>query len=269
MPARRIAAYALCVDTNASQTSHDPIWDDAALADPHGHGDKAARVERMFDAIAPTYERVNAIASLGQDARWRRRAIAAAGVRPDDIVLDVCCGTGDMIRTFAQAATTPRAIIGIDFSQQMLAAGQYAGVRTPITLCRADALRLPLRNAAVHVVSCAFGVRNFQDLDAGLREIRRVLRPGGRAVLLEFATPENSVLRWGYRVYTETVLPRLGAWISRDRQGAYRYLPQSIQTFARRGEMLERLRTAGFSDVTARSMNFGGVMIYRGVVANA
>ncbi|RMF78582.1 MAG: bifunctional demethylmenaquinone methyltransferase/2-methoxy-6-polyprenyl-1,4-benzoquinol methylase UbiE [Planctomycetota bacterium] len=244
-----------------------PVWDDAALADPHGRSDKAARVERMFDAIAPTYERVNALASLGQDARWRRRAVARADVRASDIVLDLCCGTGDMIRAFARGSPAPRAILGIDFSQQMLAAGSYDGIRTPISLCRADALRLPLRDATVDVVSCAFGVRNFQDLDAGLREIRRVLKPSGRVVLLEFATPENPVLRWGYRLYTQAVLPRLGAWISRDASGAYRYLPQSIQTFARRGEMLDRLRTVGFAQVAADTMNFGSVVIYRGVVA--
>jgi demethylmenaquinone methyltransferase/2-methoxy-6-polyprenyl-1,4-benzoquinol methylase len=233
------------------------------LVDPHAQPDKAARVEAMFDAIAPTYEKVNALASLGQDAGWRRKAIAAADVRTSDIVLDLCCGTGDMIRTFAAHDPAPRLIIGADFSAQMLAGGRYDGIDTPIQLLRADALRLPFADQSVDVISCAFGVRNFQDLGAGLREMRRVLRADGRVVILEFAAPDNPVIRWGHRLYCETVLPRLGQWISRDRTGAYTYLPRSIRTFERRAEMVARLAEAGFSSVTTTSMNLGSVVIYR------
>lgn len=217
----------------------------------------------MFDAIAPTYERVNAVVSLGQDARWRRRTVALAGVRSGDVVLDVCCGTGDMIRAFAAGAPAPRFIVGLDFAANMLRAGVYAGLAAPMALVRGDALRLPLADASVDVVSCAFGVRNFQDLAAGLREFRRVLRPGGRAVILEFALPENALIRLGYRFYCERILPILAAWISRDRSGAYNYLPQSIRTFERRGAMLDRLHAAGFADVRAVPLNLGGVVIYR------
>jgi len=241
-----------------------PAWDEATLRAPHTQADKAERVQAMFDAIAPTYERVNTVASLGQDAGWRRAAVRAAGVRASDIVLDVCCGTGDMVRAFAAHHPPPRQIIGLDFAAQMLARGTYAGTPTPIHLLRADALRLPLADGSVDIVSCAFGVRNFQDLRAGLCEMQRVLRPGGRVVLLEFALPERALFRWGYRFYTQVIVPRLGVWISRDRSGAYRYLPRSIQTFERREQLAAVLRDVGFERVTTESLNLGGVVIYRG-----
>jgi len=238
--------------------------DPHTLRDPHTQQDKAARVRAMFDAIAPTYEQINRLVSLGRDALWRQRAISTAGVQADDVALDVCCGTGDMIRTFAAQVPPPRLIIGVDFASRMLAHGRYDGIQTPIQLVRADGLRLPLTAETVDVISCAFGVRNFQDLPAGLREMHRVLRPGGRVVILEFALPENALLRWGYRTYCERVLPRLATLFSRDRSGAYRYLPSSIRTFERRGAMAEQLEQVGFACVTAKPLNFGGVVIYRG-----
>jgi demethylmenaquinone methyltransferase/2-methoxy-6-polyprenyl-1,4-benzoquinol methylase len=241
-----------------------PTWDRKSLRDPHAQIDKAARVQRMFDAIAPTYERVNRFVSLGRDARWRQRAIRAAGVRVDEVVLDVCCGTGDMIRTFAAQRPPPKLIIGVDFASRMLACGDYHESPTAIQLVRADGLRLPFAAETIDVATCAFGVRNFQDLRAGLREMHRVLRTGGRVVILEFALPENPLLRWGYRVYCERVLPRVAALFSRDKTGAYRYLPSSIRTFERRGAMVERLEQVGFTRVTANPLNFGGVVIYRG-----
>lgn len=239
-------------------------WDDDALRDPHARADKAARVETMFDAIAPTYERVNSIVSLGRDSAWRRRAIAAARITPDDIALDVCCGTGDMIRALAAHAPAPKQIVGVDFAADMLAGGRYDGCATPIQLIRGDGLRLPLVDRSVDVITCAFGVRNYQDLSGGLHEMFRVLRSGGRVVILEFALPENALLRWGYRVYCERILPRVGAVVSRDKTGAYRYLPSSIRTFERRGAMLARLGDAGFMNLTAEPLNLGGVVIYRG-----
>jgi len=244
-------------------------WDSAALADLHERPDKAVRVRAMFDAIAPTYERVNAVVSLGRDAAWRRRAIRIAAPRPTDIALDICCGTGDMIRALAAHRPAPRRILGVDFAARMLACARLDGFGTPVVLLRADALRLPLRDASVDIVTCAFGVRNFQDLHTGLREMRRVLRPGGRAVILEFAAPDNPIVRLGYRLYTELVLPRVGQWISRDRTGAYRYLPRSIQTFARRHEMAHALRCAGFDHVAMTTMNLGSVVMYRATYAAA
>jgi demethylmenaquinone methyltransferase/2-methoxy-6-polyprenyl-1,4-benzoquinol methylase len=249
---------------DTAQTPDPALWDASRLHDPHAQADKAARVEKMFDAIAPCYERVNRIASLGQDAAWRRRTVALSSIVSTDIVLDVCCGTGDLIRAFATNAPAPRAILGIDFAEGMLAAGSYTGVTTPVHLCRGDALRLPVASASVNVVSCAFGVRNFQDLDRGLSEMRRVLRAGGRVVILEFALPDNALFRAGYRIYCESILPRVAALVSRDRTGAYKYLPQSIRRFERRSAMVARLEHAGFTAVKTVPMNFGGVVVYRG-----
>jgi demethylmenaquinone methyltransferase/2-methoxy-6-polyprenyl-1,4-benzoquinol methylase len=243
-------------------TKAPPAWEAESLRDPHAQRDKAIRVRAMFDAIAPTYERVNTLATFGRDSTWRRRAVLAARVAPQDVVLDVCCGTGDMIRAFAASSPPPSAIIGADFSLQMLARGRYQWITVPIQLCRADGLRLPLRDASVDVLSCAFGVRNFNDLQAGLAEMRRVLKPGGRVVILEFAPPENPWLRWANGVYCKHVLPLLGRFISRDRTGAYQYLPRSIETFDTRSSMEARLRHTGFRSVRSDAMNFGGVVLY-------
>lgn len=240
----------------------EAAWDEATLRDPHGDPRKADRVARMFNAIAPSYERFNTVASLGQDARWRKVAVAAARVQPGDVVLDVCCGTGDMLRTFARGQPQPGQLIGVDFAGEMLRRGSYRGINIPVRLIEGDALDLPLAERSVDVVSCAFGVRNFQRLQRGLEEMARVLRPGGRVVILEFATPEHPVLRWGYRVYCDTLLPRVGAWLSRDASGAYRYLPRSIETFETRSSMLGRLRDAGFEGARLRNLTLGGVVVY-------
>jgi demethylmenaquinone methyltransferase/2-methoxy-6-polyprenyl-1,4-benzoquinol methylase len=239
-------------------------WDRDTLRDPHAQQDKSARVRAMFDAIAPTYERINRVVSLGRDAGWRQRAISSAALQADDVVLDVCCGTGDMIRTFAAQVPPPKLIIGVDFASRMLAYGHYENLQTSVQLVRADGQRLPLADETIDVISCAFGVRNFQDLPTGLREMYRVLRSGGRVVILEFALPENPLLRWGYRIYSEKVLPRLAALFSRDKTGAYRYLPSSIRTFEPCGAMTEQLERVGFERVTAKPLNFGGVVVYRG-----
>jgi demethylmenaquinone methyltransferase/2-methoxy-6-polyprenyl-1,4-benzoquinol methylase len=249
---------------NRKRSSSRRAWDRTALRDPHSRDDKAARVEAMFNAIAPTYQRVNTLASLGRDAAWRKKTVAAANVRAGDVVLDVCCGTGDMVRTFAAGDPPPRFIVGIDFAANMLAHARYEGMTTKTWLLRADAQRLPLADESVDVVSCAFGVRNFQDLPAGLSEMYRVARPGGRVLILEFAQPEYPVLRWGYRLYCRCVLPLLAALIARDRSGAYRYLPRSIETFEPAGVLAGRLVRAGFVNVTTRAMNFRGVVLYRG-----
>ncbi|MGE0478983.1 MAG: ubiquinone/menaquinone biosynthesis methyltransferase [Phycisphaerae bacterium] len=249
-------------------SSADPrgaaAWDAATLRDPHGQADKARRVRAMFDAIAPTYERVNTVATFGRDAAWRRKAVRSAGVRPTDIVLDIACGTGDMIRTFAAGRPPPARIIGLDFSANMLARGSYAGVTAPVHLIQGDAEALPLVDESVDVISCAFGVRNFQSLDAGLREMGRVLRPGGRAVILEFANPDNAFIRAAHDWYTNVVLPALGALIGRDKSGAYRYLPKSIHTFDTPRIMLRRMDDAGLGPARVTRMNFGGVALYCG-----
>jgi demethylmenaquinone methyltransferase/2-methoxy-6-polyprenyl-1,4-benzoquinol methylase len=215
----------------------------------------------MFDAIAPTYERVNAVASLGRDRYWRREMVRLAEVHPGDVLLDVACGTGDVARTFAGASVRPHRIVGADFSVPML----HRAASRPIdrgTFCQADALGLPLADASVSIVTCAFGIRNFQDLGCGLREMSRVLRPGGRAVILEFTVPTTPILRHLYLVYFRRILPMAATMISRDRTGAYRYLPESVLSFQGSDEITSALKAAGFDEVKVRLMTAGIVSIY-------
>ncbi len=240
-----------------------PLWDAERLRDPHRQPDKARRVRRMFDAIAPTYERVNRWTSFGCDARWRRRAVRLGGTTRQDSVLDVACGTGDLARAFAGVA---RAVVGVDFAENMLAHARAdaaeGGVRAGPAWCRADALRLPFAEGTFNMASCAFGVRNFQDLDAGLSEMYRTLCPGGRAVIVEFSMPSNRVIRRLYALYFERVLPALAARISRDRTGAYDYLARSVVQFIDPHEMVARLRSVGFATVSTHPLTFGAVVVY-------
>lgn len=238
-----------------------PCWDDASLKDPHARDDKAERVRGMFDAIAPTYERVNTVASAGRDAYWRRRAVELADVRPDDIVLDVACGTGDFARAFHAGGA--RRVVGADFAMRMLAMA-VGRSRPGMDWCRADALRLPFADRSFSIASCAFGVRNFQDLARGLSEMHRVLRPGGRIVIVEFSMPPRG-LRTLYRLYFERILPRIGTLLSGDRSGAYRYLPRSVATFADEAEMIRTLRRIGFESVRGVRLTLGIAVVYLGV----
>jgi demethylmenaquinone methyltransferase/2-methoxy-6-polyprenyl-1,4-benzoquinol methylase len=238
------------------------VWDADRLTDPHRQPDKAARVRSMFDAIAPTYELVNRLASLGQDARWRRAMVRIADVRPDDVLLDVACGTGDVARAFAAGQPAPARTIGCDFAMEML---RLARPRDEARLawCQADGLALPVADETASIVSCAFGIRNFQSLDSGLREMWRVLRPGGRAIILEFSVPSVPVLRQLYLAYFTRVMPLAATVISRDRSGAYRYLPRSVVSFHDREGIQSCLVRAGFSRVDVFPLTFGIVSVYR------
>jgi demethylmenaquinone methyltransferase/2-methoxy-6-polyprenyl-1,4-benzoquinol methylase len=235
------------------------VWDARRLRLVHAQPDKADRVRAMFDAIAPTYERINRLFSAGRDAYWRRRAIELADVRADDFALDIACGTGDLARQLVRAGA--RLVIGCDFAHQMLLrAASHPTV--PTRCCEADALRLPLPDASVTVTTCAFGVRNFQSLDAGLREMHRVLAPAGRAVILEFTRPSNRLLRPVYEFYASHLMPVLAARLSRDRMGAYRYLPRSVVSFVSAESLCARLVGAGFCEARATPLTFGVVTVY-------
>jgi demethylmenaquinone methyltransferase/2-methoxy-6-polyprenyl-1,4-benzoquinol methylase len=243
----------------AGERTEDMIWDRQRLKDPHGQADKAARVRAMFDGIAPTYERVNHVLSMWCDTRWRRRAVALARTSPIDRVLDLACGTGDFARAFAEVA--PRAVVGCDFSIPMLglAAGRSGAA---IRWCGADALALPFAGESFSVVSCAFGVRNFQDIHAGFREMHRVLALGGRAVILEFSVPRARLLGKLYLFYFHHVFPWLATLLSGDRTGAYRYLPKSVSSFADSRGMTQALRSAGFGRVEHWEQTIGIVTIF-------
>jgi len=243
------------------------VWDEPRLQSVHAQADKAARVRRMFDAIAPTYELINALFSGGRDRAWRRRTVARAAVQPGDAVLDIACGTGDLLRAFARYAPQAGAYVGADFAHEMLrrAAERDAG---RLGWCEADGLSLPFADASFDVTSCAFGVRNFQDLDRGLAEMHRVLRPGGRTVILEFTRPANRVVRVVHEFYAGRLMPLGAALVARDRSGAYRYLPKSVVSFLDAQQLSDRLRAAGFDQVTATPLTFGVVTVYRGTKGN-
>jgi len=218
----------------------------------------------MFDAIAPTYELINTLASAGRDGYWRREMVRLADVRADDVLLDIACGTGDAGRTFASVgpgAVRPARIIGLDFSLPML---KRAAARPicPGRFCQADALHLPVAEGSVSIISCAFGIRNFGDLAVGLGQMYRVLCPGGRAVLLEFCIPDRPVLGRLYLFYFRRLMPMAAALISRDRTGAYRYLPHSVLSFHGSEEIASCLRSAGFSRVEVHRLSWGIVAIY-------
>ena len=237
------------------------IWDDKRLLSPHSQQDKSRRVQRMFDAIAPTYERVNTIASLGRDGLWRREMVRLAKVRPDDVLLDVACGTGDVVRAFATAPAVPERIVGLDFSWQMLGLADRRPVRGGLFI-QGDALKLPLADGSVTLVTCAFGVRNFQNLSVGLKEMWRVLRAGGRAVIMDFSVPRLSWIRKLYLFYFNRLMPRLATLISRDSTGAYRYLPRSVLSFPSSEVIRTSLQEAGFAQVEVCSRTLGIVSIY-------
>jgi len=240
-------------------------WSLATLRAPHDVPDKSDRVRRMFNAIAPAYERVNTVFSAGRDAAWRRRAVMLGAVTCDDDVLDVACGTGDFSRAFA--AVGPRRVVGADFAHNMLTlavrrpAASFADATT-IRWCEADAVRLPFADGSFSVAASAFGVRNFADLDAGLAEMRRVLRCGGRIVILEFSRPRQRFVRSVYELYANRFMPRAAAWLAGDRTGAYQYLPRSVVSFPDAVGMCDRLRRAGFQHPVATPLTMGIVTVY-------
>jgi demethylmenaquinone methyltransferase/2-methoxy-6-polyprenyl-1,4-benzoquinol methylase len=200
----------------------------------------------MFARIAGRYDLLNRVLSLGIDRRWRRRTVRAAGAVAGEPVLDVCCGTGDLSADFARAGAR---VAGVDFTARMLAfAGPKLARCAPVHLfARGDALRLPVRDRSVAVASMAFGLRNLADADRGLRELARVVRPGGRVLVLEFSTPPGRLLGGLYRLYFTRLLPRIGALVSGD-PAAYRYLPDTVLAWERPEALAERMRRAGLED---------------------
>lgn len=213
----------------------------------------------MFNAIARRYELVNSVFSAGRDRHWRRRAVELARVQPDDRVLDLACGTGNFARAFA--AKRPALVVGSDFAHDMLNLANRPSYHA-IHWCEADALRIPFADQSFSIVSCAFGVRNWNDLDEGIRETRRVLKPGGRFVILEFSQPRARLFRRLYEFYSHRLMPWGATLLSGDRTGAYRYLPQSVSTFVDTAQMKEQLRRGGLNPVLAKPLTLGVVTVH-------
>ena len=226
---------------------------------------KKEQVEAMFDAIAPRYDLLNRVLSMGIDRRWRRKAVAMLVAEQPERILDVATGTADL--ALEAMRLDPKKVVGVDISEEMLRWGrekvERLGLSDRIVLQRGDAEKLPFSDNQFHAALVAFGVRNFQDLDKGLAEIRRVLRPGGALVVLEFSKPRAFPIKQGYAFYSRFILPRVGRAVSKN-DGAYRYLPDSVAAFPDGEAFLDRMRQAGYHDLTCRSLTFGIASLYKG-----
>jgi demethylmenaquinone methyltransferase / 2-methoxy-6-polyprenyl-1,4-benzoquinol methylase len=225
----------------------------------------AVAVRDMFSSIAPRYDLLNHLLSFNVDRLWWRRTARAFKhvlSRSDARVLDLCCGTGDMAFALRRQAGRARPLIlGADFSHPMLQCAAEKSAGTALNWVEADALRLPLPDASLDLVTTAFGFRNLADYDAGLREIARVLRPGGEAGILDFGEPRG-VIGSTYRLYFRHMLPKIGTVIS-GVKGPYQYLPASVERFPAPEEMLERMGAAGFGQTSWTPYTFGIAGLYR------
>jgi len=256
------------VNKTHTQRADSLAWNDENLSSPHDDTAKADRVNAMFDAIADSYDLNNRLHSLWRDQAWRRKAVRVAEVRAGlDHVVDVACGTGDL--SFAFADASPASIIGIDFVPKMIEIAQkkasvrfgdrsHSGENAACPDFRVgDAMALDLDDACADVVSIAFGIRNVTDPQTAINEFSRVLRPGGRLLVLEFSEPRNPLFRFAYNVYFHRIMPMTATLISRDRSGAYRYLPRSVSTFCTPDVLTGMMGNAGFNRTRVVPLTFG------------
>ncbi|HJC92910.1 MAG TPA: bifunctional demethylmenaquinone methyltransferase/2-methoxy-6-polyprenyl-1,4-benzoquinol methylase UbiE [Candidatus Phocaeicola excrementigallinarum] len=227
-------------------------------------GSKAAQVEKMFDHIAPAYDNLNHLLSWGIDKYWRKKAIALLKPFRPQHIMDVATGTGDFAIK-ACKELNPDELIGTDISEGMMNVGRekvkQLGLERQISFAKEDCTSLSFPDNRFDAITVAFGVRNFEDLDRGLKEMYRVLVPGGHLVILELSTPERFPMKQLYSIYSRIVIPSLGKLLSKD-HSAYTYLPQSIKAFPQ-GEVMQRiLHKAGFSQVRFKRLTLGICTLY-------
>ena len=223
-------------------------------------------IEQLFDGIAPDYDRMNHLMSFNADRRWRKVAVRHIADTSEPLqVLDLATGTGDFAIAIAQKLTTGSHVTGIDLSEKMLELGRgkvtVEGLSERVDLLRGNAEQLPFADESFDRVSVAFGVRNYENLQKGLSEACRVLRAGGKLVVLELSYPDNRFLLWCYKVYALKALPWFGELISGERT-AYTYLPESILRFPKGEAFRALLRAAGFGHVTEKKLSFGVCRMY-------
>lgn len=229
-----------------------------------GEEQTARWVREMFSGVAGRYDLLNHLLSMNIDKHWRNRTVAR--VRPilerrDSQVLDICCGTGDLLIELESKAG--RTLYGSDFCHPMLttADGKIRNKHLRSVLFESDALRLPIADQSLDLLTVAFGVRNFANYRKGFVEMRRVLKPGGVAAILEFSQPPNAAFRAFYNFYSTRILPRIGGWISGS-STAYSYLPESVRKFPNADELSVVLKECGFREVQFERMTFGIVALH-------
>ena len=224
------------------------------------------RVRQMFGEIASRYDFLNHLLSGGTDFYWRWRTVRRVPPEGDAPILDVCTGTGDLALAYAKAGRGRVAVVGTDFTHEMLrlASAKLPAAGPAITYLEADTQRLPFADDVFQVVSVAFGLRNVTDTERGLREMVRVCRPGGRVAVLEFSLPRNRVLRGVYQAYFRHVLPRIGQILARNRQSAYEYLPASVAEFPYGEALADVMRRCGLEQVEWTPLTFGVATLYCG-----
>ena len=236
-----------------------------ARAAAAGGAEKRAYVRRIFSEIAPRYDLLNHLLSFNIDRRWRRRAIARLDParHSGGVFIDLCAGTLDVSAELSRIPGFRGLVLGTDFAEPMLRAGLSKAPRVLVAPVAADALELPVASDSIAGAIVAFGIRNVASLGDALEEVFRVLRPGGRFVILEFSTPRSAVVRGAYHTYFHAVLPAVGRLVSGHRT-AYRYLPESVARFPVQNELARAMREVGFVDVHWESLTLGVAAIHSG-----
>ena len=231
---------------------------------PYHDGAKASQVEQMFDNIAPTYDKLNHRLSWDIDKGWRKKAIKALAPYQPQTLLDIATGTGDFAILAAQMLQ-PKRLVGADISEGMMDIGRQKvkalSLENVVTFEKEDCLHLSYHSDTFDAVTAAFGIRNFADLDAGLREMYRVLKPGGHLSIIELTTPVTFPMKQLFHIYSHTVLPVYGRLISKD-TSAYSYLTKTIEAFPQGERMMEILMKAGFAEASFKRLTFGICTMY-------
>lgn len=231
---------------------------------PYHEGEKASQVEQMFDNIAPTYDKLNHRLSWDIDKGWRKKAIKALAPYQPQSLLDIATGTGDFAILAAQMLR-PQKLVGADISEGMMDIGRQKvkalALDNVVTFEKEDCLNLSYQSDTFDAVTAAFGIRNFADLDAGLREMYRVLKPGGHLSIIELTTPVTFPMKQLFHIYSHTVLPIYGRMISRD-TSAYSYLTKTIEAFPQGERMMDILMKAGFAEASFKRLTFGICTMY-------
>lgn len=222
---------------------------------------KKEGIQKLFDNIAPEYDRLNHIMSLNIDKTWRRRAVKRmTGTSNPLNILDIACGTGDFAIAIARKAPSGSRITGLDISSGMIEIGREkvakAGLSKTVSLEQGDSEDIQYGEGTFDRVSVAFGVRNFENMDKGLKEMYRVLKKDGKIVILELSVPQNRLMRWFYNLYFVKILPKIGGKVSGDR-GAYEYLPASVLNFPKPDRFKAMMAEAGFANIRHKSFTFG------------